>query len=135
MELDDIFNWIDRFLNKRLGNISARLYKNFYEENIRTLVNKSVFILIFLLNLFYLKLSVWIVPLTSVLSLLLTHQFKIRLYEYIGWRMFRLKRIDNYELLQHYDSSPDKSMSTSEFKFFQSCETYKITSVWSPSLA
>jgi hypothetical protein len=48
---EELFFRFDDYLRKKFGNLSLKLYKNYYNDSIASIVNPSVFIVIIILNM------------------------------------------------------------------------------------
>ena len=66
---EEIFRRLEWFLNFNLGQISLKLYKNYYSESIGGLINFSVIITFLILNLICSKYTVFLYFPTWLMSL------------------------------------------------------------------
>ena len=73
---EEIFGRLEVFLNHNLGQISLKLYQNYYSDWVGSLINCAAIITFLILNLICSKYSILLYFATWLLSFLIDHQSK-----------------------------------------------------------
>lgn len=79
---EELFFRFDKYLRKKFGNLSLKLYKNYYSDSISSIVNPSVFIVIAILNTIASRYSAFIYFGNSLFVINLNHNFKNSIFKF-----------------------------------------------------
>lgn len=111
---EDLYFRLVKFLDKNFGELSLKLYKNYYTDSISSMLNPTVIILIILLNFLASKLSIYIYFLTAIFALNFDNFFKTRIFKICGKLSLKIFRYKNeYSLLE--ENPKPKHMSKDDY--------------------
>ena len=120
---EDVCERIDKFLHSNIGKVSVKLYQNYYDESIKTLLNCSIIISFLIINLILSRVSVFWYFISAAILLLIDDSMKLGLYRFVGKIMLKLFRYrSEYSLLEDYEK-PSR-MDKYDFSDFTSIDLF-----------
>lgn len=123
ISVDDLYERGERFFDKHFGELSLKLYKNYYTDSISSLLNRTIIVVILILNLIASKYSVYIYFGTCLLTLSIDDKEKTVLYKFVGKIMIKLFRYKNsYSLLE--DAKKPPKMHREDYKDYVKMDTF-----------
>ena len=91
---EDIFNRFSSIFDKKFGDHSLKLYKNFYTDSISSMLTPTIILSVLFLNLIASKFSIYFYFANALLALNFDDNFHKKIYKFFGritLKLFRYK--------------------------------------------
>mmetsp|Transcript_16317 Transcript_16317/g.18097 ORF Transcript_16317/g.18097 Transcript_16317/m.18097 type:complete len:138 (+) Transcript_16317:1237-1650(+) len=98
---EDVFIRIASILEKKFGDLSLKLYQNYYTDSISSMLNPTIVLAVLILNLIASKYSIFIYFGISILSVNFDEKFQRSIYKFFGKISVKIFRYTSpYSLLE-----------------------------------
>jgi len=122
LDWEDILERVEKYLRIKIEAMKLEKLQRLITQKLQLW---SVVCLILILCILAATYSLWFTFIIAGFVFLIDSSVKLRIYEYFGRRLYRLKQLDNYELINHKDTLPE-NMTKYELKELKQVESYKL---------